>query len=287
MNEEQKGIILDTYDDYCDTLPHISNLYADLGLLQKIKVKGGLQSLSIPTGIHTKIKRSIVGAANKKIYIPIEEGLKYIDNPGEEVETELIGQDIPGSLENYVFALPIYEHYFELNDEDTIEELDTSLEEYLDKGLIKLALRVRKIKVSNGIYKVAEEVVPVYTSVYNEMLNKLIRDFFDKYHQNPNPETLSLLKSKAMALVCDRKYTSGLIEQVDSMHNIYTTKLDSILKNPDSSLVVNWNRFKKEIERYYNLSWEDIYYNGKGEKVSIWSKSAVGLFDNRTFEKKM
>lgn len=286
MLERQKEVILNTYDDYCDTLPHVSKLYANLGVVQQAMVKYALQKTKVPFGAHAKIKNWIIKKANKNIFIPMDKGLGYIDNPGVEVETTLPGQDKPGSLENNVFIATLHEHYFELEDtEDVRYEIDKNLIGYLDKGLIKLALRVRKVLVAPGVYKAVTEVVPVYTSVYNEMLDKLILDFKLKYNKVPTEETLSLLKSKAMSAVCDREYSNGFIEQVDSMHRMYATKLDSVIQNPNSRLIVNWTKFKREIEREYCIAWDDVLYSRQGKEVNIWGKGTPVAFDNRALVK--
>ncbi len=281
MNEEQKNAILDVYDDLCDELTHISKLYVNLPLAYKVIVKRSLQRHPAPQGAHARIKKWVVARANNTILIPPVQGIEFIDNPGFEVETTLRGQDVPGSIENNVFITTLHEHYFELNDPEVVAP---RFKGYLDKGLIKLALRIRKVEVAPGIYKLLEEVVPVYTTAYNEMLEKLINDFRLKYNRVPTAEALSLIKSKAMAAVCDREYFGGSIVKVDSMRNLESTKIDTVINNPDSRLVSNWSTFKREIERDYGITWEDIYYSRQGKKVSIWGSGIPTPFDNRALE---
>lgn len=81
--------------------------------------------------------------------------------------------------------------------------------DYLDKGLIQIAIRIRKVIVGPEQYLLKEEFVPVGISAYIVIFRKLIKEYVNRYGTQPDKNAIKLLSDKAISLACDMQDKNG------------------------------------------------------------------------------
>ena len=215
--------IIRAYDNELDSLPYIKNLKINWEEVKK-NIKYG--SYQIIFEAHRQHKNEVL----RRLEIRHDNNaLDYIDNPDFRVRPALYNPtnrheiDNPISLESALFITPILERCM-LIDKPKKGHFRGINGDFLDKGLIKLAIRIRKIIIAPGIYKLEREVVPVYTTALNEIYEKLIFDFKLKNNRIPNKAELEMLKSRAISLACDLKVDGHIIKNPDTFAALNGTK---------------------------------------------------------------
>ena len=283
--------IIRAYDNELDSLPYIKNLKINWEEVKK-NIKYG--SYQIIFEAHRQHKNEVL----RRLEIRHDNNaLDYIDNPDFRVRPALYNPtnrheiDNPISLESALFITPILERCM-LIDKPKKGQFRGINGGFLDKGLIKLAIRIRKIIIAPGIYKLEREVVPVYTTALNEIYEKLIFDFKLKNNRIPNKAELEMLKSRAISLACDLKVDGHIIKNPDTFAALNGTKkieelqglnvhyAENIITSTGSTLVTNWSDFVRSINNEYYINWiDEIPVNGYF--VNLWTPLSYAKFDNR------
>jgi len=283
--------IIRAYDNELDRLPYIKNLKINWEEVKR-NIKYG--SYQIIFEAHRQHKNEVLGRLEISY---VNNALDYIDNPDFRVRSVLynptnrneIGNPI--SLESALFITPILERCMLIN-KPKKEHFWGINGRFLDKGLIKLAIRIRKIIIAPGIYKLEKEVVPVYTTALNELYEKLIFNFKLKNNRIPNKAELEVLKSRAISLACDLKVDGHIIKNPDTFAALNGTKnLDelyglnvryakNIITSTGSTLVTNWSDFVRSINNEYSINWIDEIQDN-GQLVNLWTPLTFAKFDNR------
>lgn len=283
--------IVRAYDNELDYLPYIKNLKINWEEVKR-NIKYG--SYQIIFEGHRQHKNEVLGRLGISY---VNDALDYIDNPDFRVKSVLynptnVNEIVnPISLESALFITPILEKCM-LIDKPKKELLWWINGGFLDKGLIKQAIRIRKIIIAPGIYKLEREVVPVYTTAFNEIYEKLISNFKIENNRLPNKAELEVLKSRAISLACDLKVDGHIIKnpntfavlngtkKLDELHGLNVRYAENIITSTGSILVTNWSDFVRSINNEYSINWiDEIQVNG--QLVNLWTPLSFAKFDNR------
>ncbi len=166
---------------------------------------------------------------------------------------------------------------------------------FLDKGLLKLGLKTIKIMIAPGVYMLVEELVPYYTTAFNEIMQKLLSDFRNKNGRTPSPDEHKVLYYEAIRLSCDIELENGKV--IKNPHTFYTLAdieepmkkeidyFDYVFSNPYVISVSSWQEYKVRAFAIYGIKWHDDYFALGSDKryirKNIWTVEDTYYFDNR------
>lgn len=279
---------------------------------------------------HRQLDNSIIDRALGNNSFKKTFGMNYIMSPDFTVKTELYNpiyeSDIPklSSISQSAYLVKTLECYFELDSNDIIdrilapdnygghmeprdkfvklliainhkkitEEDIYNIIGYLDKGLLKIALRVSKVMIAPGVYVLVEEFVPVFTTALQEIMLKLLNDFLHKNSRRPSSDEFEALNSEAIRLACDIQLGNGKViknphtfDVLSGFEDTYTkekSRFDYIFSNPKRIVVTDWVEYKTRVKRIYGKTWKDDYTNlSNNTRQNIWYVSEGNWFDNR------
>lgn len=311
LSDLEKIEVLKQYDLELDKYPKIQEL--------KKVADYGKESIF---NMHEGHKESIA----IKVDVSNVEGIKeYINNPDFDVKTVIKNptnmEEIYGekkSLECSLFITQLLEYNMfvskRLINPDFFARIRMKLTKrniakpseiinynYLDKGLSQLAMRIRKIPVGLDNYLTKVEYVSVPTTAYYEILKELKEAYIDQNGNQPNANTLSFLKSRAISLACDMKDEYGQIiknpvtikalecggSKLLSMSGMplqirkYQPDLNKIDYSDWYTYEVGWRAFRNEMQNNYGVCWNDNVTFANGKEVNVWEPLVDFYFDNR------
>lgn len=172
--------------------------------------------------------------------------------------------------------------------------------DFLDKGLLQIAMRIRKVIVGPGQYMLKEEFVPVSTTAFNVIFKKLLNEYSSKYGVIPDDNAIKLLRDKAISLACDMQDKNGVIIKNPYTSNALNSSGSLLDKNgldltysnpgkitreflvsPEVKIITDWDKYKKSMDNQYGIIWsDDIIANGK--QFNVWNRVNTLYYDNRT-----
>lgn len=303
--------IIRVYDYELDKMPKVRNLIINPRMKDDCTIGGYKLLFSLHKEHQEAVVEEALGFCSKK-------GLDFIENPNFDVQTILYNPtneyevEKPISLESSLFIsqLLLYCTFIDskhpsLN--NSYDKIHPSIKkvipvekyyDYLDKGLIKIAIRIKKIIVGPGKYILVTEYIPVFTTAFNEIYDRLIKEYLSRYHFYPSKETLQMLKSKAIGLACDMKidgtiiknpYTFNALNGIEPFNKplLYTNlsindKVSKLLKSSHFEYIDNWDNFKQVMYQRNGLKWEDDLIDSQSKKkLNIWTPIENIYYDNR------
>lgn len=325
LDEKEKKSILRVYDSLLDLCPSVSSKYFSIlkdnyNFINKISF----------VAEHEKFDDHILHNALGNNSIKKTTGFSYIKNPDFSVKTKLYNPVYDSdfshlaSLSQCAYLIKTLDCYFELDTNDIIdraiepdrfggskdprarlvamieainhkkitEEDIYKILGFLDKGLIKIALRVSKVMIAPGVYALIEEFVPVDTTAFNEIYRSLMEKFHYKNSRFPSKDEEEAIKSEAIRLACDIQLDNGMIiknphtfDVLNGFEDKYTkekSKFDYIFSNPNRQVVTNWAEYKTRVKSIYGKTWNDDYIDlSTNARLNIWNVSENIWFDNR------
>ena len=216
----------------------------------------------------------------------------------------------PFSVSQSVIIATVSELYFEIENQELLRKnllhetryrellksfKDTAdrytIMDFFDKELFQVALRIRRVTIAPGIYKLVEEFVPVDTKAYRDALRKLLLAFKSGTSRYPTCHELMKLKSEALKYGCDIEMRNGRIilnpkkinevGKKDPSYDRDKDKFSYIFNSQFSETIESWDDYKLSVQSRYGIKWDDDYDDGQNSKGNIWSIAETDYFDNR------
>lgn len=309
--------IIRMYDNELATLPHVTELVKNTS-----SNRGGFNRIYQLHDMHVnKILGNIV---NPIAFFTNYRAKKYIKKPKFSVSTQLYNPafkeeiDNPISMESALFITPLLEYcsfidYHQIDNDNLakmvykvisttyITEPEKKFYNYLDSGLIKIGIILRKVIVGPGKYMLKYELVPVGTIAFMEIAKRLIRDYQFKYGIIPDKEMIKYLESKAISLACDMPdEDNNILENPFTFKSLNTESylldndgiklyyrnskkiVEDFLLSSDVAYIRDWQQFKKEMFNLYGIKWDDVIVdNISKKKINVWHSIKELHYDNR------
>lgn len=207
-----------SYDEELSKLAHVNELLRFRGVNT---VRDGSERLF---HLHNNYENNLLNnvfpyGKFKSLY----NGKRYIRKPNFIVQTQLYNpanlEEInnPISIESSLFITQLSEYcafvdYHQI-DSNIIKQMiykiipiykrPNPLEQFytfLDKGLMKIAIRIRKVTIGSKQFLLKEDFVPVVMAIYYEVLERLIQEY---RYINLGDNHLKRLQHKAISIVSD------------------------------------------------------------------------------------
>lgn len=263
MGDKIINELLTLYDEYLDTLRHISEFDLDIELVNRIN--GFTSSHDIEAFINGSIddahKELIDGFINKMfgiidlkdvrdlrtyIYYPDFNVKTYINNPANIYIKNI-------TLEKAIIISPTY-------------ELNLISNNSAPRGRL-LVLRVKRLDLSPKIcvFSCTSDTVDKFT--FRCLENDLINKFKESFGSVPNKDDLVLLRSLSIKFI---------LEKIKTDHE---NGMD-VLFQGDSFISYDYGDTKKKICEEYNVAFEDIYRSLSSVNTP-WTFRGLMNFDNR------
>lgn len=261
MGDKIINEILDLYDEYLNTLRHISGFNLDVEKVNKINGFASIQETDkyLNMGIsdvHLElmnefirkmlgtIKLSEVSDLKTYIYYPDFKVKTYINNPANMYAKS-------SSLEKTIIICPLY-------------ELNLVMRSYRSRSEV---LRIKRLALSPRIDVLSRSIDSVDNFAFKCLERDLVNRYKKRFGALPNKDDLVLLRSIAIKYIFE-----NLKDKKDN-------GIDSLYQS-DVYVSYDYAKTKKSISDEFNVTYNDSYKSASGINTP-WIYRELLEFDNR------
>lgn len=297
-----------SYDEELSKLTHVSELLR-YGKFTVVKDRNG-RLFHLHNNYENNLLNNIFPYGKDK---SLFNGKRYIRKPNFMVQTQLYNPtnldelNNPVSIESALFITQLSEYgtfidYHRI-DRDIILQMISKLipileysnpveqfYAFLDKDLIRIAIRIRKIMIGPGQFLLKEEFVPIIMAIHYEIFENLIQEYG---YINLDDNGLKWLQDKAIIIASNlytedsynlnllcRKIMHFKLEGLDIQYDNPFEIVRDFFSTKSIHYINDWNMYQEDLCRRYGIKLNDNLIF-QGTEVNGWNHIDDLYYDNR------